>query len=786
MPELPHLILPRAEVDMERRKRPGFGGSVPRDQRRQAQKIRQDVENTLIEQARLRAIVVDPRLIIRVRTAQLVIEEEWERAGLIVLGQDDRDSVVLFSSDGELTEFRRRLESYDAPIPAGQKNPLYSNLIGAIEEFRQITPADRIGSALREEGFDTIDSFEDDRTFLIDVELWETGTQTQRINEVELLGVELNRQGAEITDRYVGHTFTVIRVEGRGEAVRLLLELPSVRLIDLPPQVDIDVEQLLDTTIVDLGTVEPPDIDAPFIGILDSGVNNAHPLLADVVIDRIAVPATLGLSDDYGHGSKVSGLAAYGDVRACLEAGRFKSSARLLSGKVVNAEGKFDDRRLITSQMSEVVRELNGRGCRIFNISLGDRTKVYGGGKVGAWTAVLDELARELNVLFVVSAGNYRHSVQRGPDEHLTNYPDYLLEAPSRIVEPATSASVLTVGAIASAAVLGERLPGDVSLRPIARMGEPAPFTRAGFGVADALKPDLCDDGGNNFYDGATQDLARRAQSEILTTFSRYLERLFTTAIGTSYAAPLVAHKAAVVLRAMPEASANLLRALLVNSARVPEPALSRLAPLGDEGVLRLCGFGIANETRAATSDSNRVVLYADDEIGMDRFYVYEIPVPPVYTTTKGRRYIRVTLAFDPPTRHTRAAYLGVEMSFRLVRGKSLEEVQEHYRKRSVAEEGAHPDIKGRHNCNFDAGPNFRERGTLQSAVFVMQRNPPSEDGNTYYLVVRCERQWFPDELAMQRFAVVVELGHVQNIDLYERIQERVEAPRVRIRERLN
>ena len=31
MPQLPHLILPRAEVNLDRRKRPGFGKQVPRD-----------------------------------------------------------------------------------------------------------------------------------------------------------------------------------------------------------------------------------------------------------------------------------------------------------------------------------------------------------------------------------------------------------------------------------------------------------------------------------------------------------------------------------------------------------------------------------------------------------------------------------------------------------------------------------------------------------------------------------------------------------------------------------
>jgi hypothetical protein len=62
-----------------------------------------------------------------------------------------------------------------------------------------------------------------------------------------------------------------------------------------------------------------------------------------------------------------------------------------------------------------------------------------------------------------------------------------------------------------------------------------------------------------------------------------------------------------------------------------------------------------------------------------------------------------------------------------------------------------------------------------------MKNNPAPEYGDLYYLVVRCERQWYPDEFAMQRFAVVVELSHCENIRLYERVRERV----ARLRERV-
>src|SRR5208337_3484404 len=128
MPELPHLILPRAEVDLDRRKRPGFGRSVPRDPGQQSQRVRQAVDEALAAHVQLRLSIADPELIVRVRTSNLVPEEEWIRAGLTVLGHDDNDSVVLFSSDAELTAFRARLRAYGEAIPEGQKNPQYSLL----------------------------------------------------------------------------------------------------------------------------------------------------------------------------------------------------------------------------------------------------------------------------------------------------------------------------------------------------------------------------------------------------------------------------------------------------------------------------------------------------------------------------------------------------------------------------------------------------------------------------------------------------------------------------------
>lgn len=775
MAELPHLILPRAQIDLDRRKRPGFGTSTKRDPAKQLERVTQAVEASLESHSQLSTVIVNPELIVRVRMSHAVPEEQWTRAGLSVLGHDDHDSVILFSSDTELQDFRTRLRAYGEALPEGQKNPQYDALIGAIEDFGPLRPQDRIGSTLRAEGFHSNDSFTLDADFTLDIELWEIGSREERAQHAVRLDAEIAARGGELADRYIGESFTALRVIGKGETFRWLLDLPIVRSIDRPPRPDIGVAELLEATIEHVGNVAPPDENAPLIAIVDSGINSAHPILASAVVDSISAPESLGVNDGYGHGTRVSGIAAYGNVRESLALRDFQPVARLASGKIVNDVGNFDARRLVPSQMDDVVRRLHALGCRIFNISLGDRHSIYSGGKVGAWTAVLDLLARELDILFVVAAGNYEHLPEDGnPEDHLDGYPNYLVSEKSRILEPATAVNVLTVGAIAHSVAVPEPRPGDVGLRPIAGVGEPAPFTRCGPTVGEAIKPELCDDGGNIAFDGVTQGIVSRPECEVFTINHEYLQRLFTTVRGTSYAAPLVSHKAAIVLRAFPGGSANLIRALLTNSARLPGQAVERLQSIAGDAASRVCGYGIPNVIGSTTSDTNRVVLYADAEIGMDKLFVYEVPIPPEFAETKGNRQIRVTLAFDAPTRHTRASYLGVKMSFRLVRGKELGEVIEHFRKRNVEEEGKHPDLDDRYNCKFDIGPQVRECGTLQSGTFTMRSNPAAEYGNLYHLVVRCERTWHPSEYEMQRFAVVVELTHTADIPLYERIRERV------------
>ena len=593
--------------------------------------------------------------------------------------------------------------------------------------------------------------------------------------QIQQIVALVEASGGDVSDRYIGHSMTLLRVVASGKIIRQLLNLPDVRLVERPPMPDSAVGQLLDLNIADFPQQDPLPDGSPSITLIDSGVVAAHPLLSPAIGECIAIPTGLDPSDVWGHGTKVAGIAAYGDVRRRAEARDFNPTVKIHSARVLRDDGKFPDDVLVTTQMRTAIEYFSRTyNCRVFNISLGDPRSIYDGSQVSTWAAVLDELAREFNVLVIVSAGNLNYKGKTA-ESSLTEYPHYLLEAGSSIYEPASAALALTVGSLSHSAAVPPEEAGGVRLRPIAQPHCPSPFTRSGSEVGKYNKPDLCDYGGNLTFDGVAQSVSSHwPANSIVTLNPNYIRQLLATSIGTSLAAPMVAYKAALVFNEMPTASANLVRALLGCSAQVPNDAIDLLQPLGIPGaVSRICGLGVSNVGRATFSDDNRVVLFADTEIGSDQFYVYEIPLTDEFRTTKGERSISVTLAFDPPTRHTRSDYLGIRMSFRLVRGADIDLVKEHFRKRTK-EEGTFPDMPKKYSCDMVPTPTQRETSTLQKARFVMKRDPLAEYGDTYFLVVRCESRWAPAQ--RQRFAVVVEIEHRGVENLYARVAERVRA----------
>lgn len=781
MAQLDHLQLIRARVPIARRKT-GGGGAPPGRGGGHGGALRAETQAAVAKQQDAKpAAFVDPSLLLRVQVDGHIAESDWERLGLSVVSTDADRTVLLFSSTGDLTEFIDRLSKFDAP-PANpdQKNPNYAGLVGRIDGIGGLAPRDRLGPKIKAEGFTEVEDLQDDVRYVLDIELWEFGTRPQREAKVAEIEHFLIAQGGAVYDTYIGPSITVMRAEATGRGLRPLLGVPEIAIIDLPPKPDLEAQPM---AALDVGGVPPvlePADGAPVIGVLDSGVN-AHPLLNGLVVGRHLGEGIVGAADVWGHGTSVAGAALFGDLRDAIPRGGLEPVGRLAVAKVVGDNGRFPERRTVPRVMDTAIRTLHAdHGCRLFVLSLGDTNANLAQGRVGPWAATLDALARELDVLIVVSVGNRgrpRPFMAATSEELVTVYPTYLLEPENRLAEPAGAANVITVGSVAGGTGLDARHAHDANVRPITHeWGEPSPFTRVGPGAGGVRKPDVVDLGGTAVFDVPSVSLAgapRLPAAGVITLNHRYTEQFLTAAAGTSFAAPLLIHKAARLLRRMPDASANLLRALLVGAARSPDAFDRRLTAMTAAERVRIGGNGVVDPSRAAYSDDHRVVLYAEDALEMDQFAVYRLPIPPEFRTG-GDRTIRVSLAYDPPVRRTRNDYLGTKMDFRLLRGIDEAELFEHFRDRDKALEGAAPAVPGRFKCKLQPGADERASNTLQTASVTFKRDT-EEYGEVYYLIVRCLSHWAVDQVFDQRFAVVVELEHQPEIRIYNRVRERVQ-----------
>ena len=199
----------------------------------------------------------------------------------------------------------------------------------------------------------------------------------------------------------------------------------------------------------------------------------------------------------------------------------------------------------------------------------------------------------------------------------------------------------------------------------------------------------------------------------------------------------------------------------------LPDTSL-RLAAHNAEKTTQICGNGLVDTLRAAYSDDHRVVLFAEDRLEMDHFAVYRVPIPREFQGN-GRRTIRVSLAYDPPVKRTRAEYTGIRMNFRLIRGCAVDDVFAHFRTRV----GEAPDFPRRYNCDLKPGPNSRDKNTIQTAAVTYTRDT-ARYGNEYHLVVRCVGGWALDNEVFQNFSVVVELEHQAGVQLFAQLRQHI------------
>ncbi len=762
-------------TDRHRRRdpRPGF---TPPDPKQFGQQMGQRFSEAR-QRARKEEIGgYDERLLLKVRIREGERIPELEAIpGVELVSQEDQHILLAFMDEQAVREVESRLTSLTRDGTATRAQLFY-----ALEAFDHWTAEDRMGPALRQFGWPN------GETFLLDVELWPEERPDRREAMAKAFARMLEEQGISITDRVLQPSLLMFRLRcGRQFAERMLLRHRDVRMVDLPARAGVSV-QLLTTDIDTLPDPIPPGKNAPHIAVLDSGITANHPLLQPAVGDAqgFLPPHRHAQDNDPWHGTFVAGLAVYGDVADQLRTGRLTPELTLISGKVFEDDGT-DQTRFVENAVEEAVRSFHEQyGCRVFNLSYGDLNKVYDGRHVRGLAYTLDRLSRELGVLFVVPTGNL--PIHNLPDNPREAFPDYLLDESSRLLDPATALNALTVGGIArmTATRDAQRYPERIDDIPIAVENQPFPLTRCGPSINQAIKPDVVEEAGNLVVMRSGGRVRHRGLGVLSLSGGFATGHPFAEDIGTSYAAPKVAHRAARLLGQLPNASHNLLRALVGAHSRWPASSDHLFQTLEDrekkQRLLRLYGYGLTDDTALFESLDNVVTLYAEDRIENDRCQFYELPIPDEFWSGRRRtRYISVALAYTPEVRTTRLDYRMTRLWFTLVTARNLDEVEAAFRRNR--EEGM-----GERSTNRWISNNARKNGTLQVSRWDF-RGRLAEDQNVFVVVTRQDSPWSTVRETPEPYALAVVLDDDENAQaqLYARIRARLqERARARARAR--
>lgn len=872
-----HLKIKKLNIKKDiRRKRSFVPTDIPRNHAAHGKYIEDDLIKMIeLSKETCQKFKFSPHLILKVElekdtTLSEQLLDKLNKFGLKLIDEESKELKVLFSEDINIPDFLQKLNDYKqgkkALIHVANKDIF--NIIKSISPWDSEDRIIDLEIKIKQEYYDVylwiFDTIEENR---LKYKEFET-----EINELDIRICDNYISTSVVVVRIFGDENS-IKILKEHTLVYQISNIPNYTIARTIPFIEknLDISKLsFDNSNLDSNT-------SSSICVIDSGIFKGHPLLKGVVGDsKVFFGSTEDDNDNDGHGTMVASICAYGDISIDKE---FKPEIYLFNAKIHNGdyESEFnlcmnelikegfdlsfeqqelleeyylkilslDDvinhklnesytknqqnhlkiiltryygiySKLIPNQMKSIVEYFHSNyKCKIYNLSQGDRNQVFKGGKPNAWSCVLDEIQNELDVLFVISAGNYYPEIDYDINKLEENYPSYFYcNSNSKIIEPANSALSVTVGSLAISDNVINYRDDEISGIPISKKNEISSFSRVGYGSNGSIKPDFMHYGGDRYISNriGNKEFSFNANYGIsLLGFHNLInDSIFVRNFGTSFAAPYISHLAGKILNKYKDSSMNLVRALLTYSADQPIELQSILdKTIKDKKIDDILsefkrkhdktdifdtkrmkyfsyGYGIPDENTLLNSDSNRVVLMSDihkkDELlEPDGFHIYEIPILEEFSTSKGKKNIDVALAFNPEVRKTRMEYLGTNIDFTLVRGKSIDDVYNVYSSQNGKKIKSEM-FPNKFKCKCEIlGTQIRNKGTLQKLSFKFSSRS-NVYGDKYYLIINSIRKWSNKNLS---YGLVVGVRSEEDIELYTKIREKISQPitrRVRVK----
>lgn len=657
----------------------------------------------------------------------LDVQRPGEQPELVaVRDADSADGAIqiatVYIPDGKKEYFLKRLTQYVQS--AGDDKARHATLVEGIQAIRRAT--------IRELWTDADDAYPADPS---QARWWEVWLRKRDGNELGRFTAFATAHALRTSDHYLGFgDRTVVLLHATAdqlaEAFRSLDDIAELRqphdvasfLSELPASEQADwVDDLR-------RRLRPAPSGAPVVCILDTGVQDEHPLLTDSISapDLHVADPLWQLPPVNRHGTEMAGLALYGDLHgAVLSSGAIDLRHRLESVKFLPDHGN-NDRDLYGAVTARAVDQPEIQAVdrpRVFMLAITARhpnppgdgltAAVPEAGKPTSWSATIDALSFGRAIddtdpkftyldrdeprrprLFVVSAGNIRDIAVA--DDHLERSD---LEP---VEDPAQSWNALTVGAYSAHDDMSGAPADFAGYQPIAPRGELSPVSRTSV-LFDRkkwpFKPDVVADGGNVAAspDKTTADTPENL-ALLTTRFRTPGEGFFTTTRDTSAATASVAALAADIYAAYPDLRPETVRALVVHSAEWTDAMNARLNAESSKtalaALLRRYGMGVPDARRALYSAADALTLVAEamihpyERTGMSNagktreMNLHELPWPSAQLEALGAAPVRmrVTLSYfvepNPSSRGWTGRYIYPSHGLRFATRRPEESVE--------------------------------------------------------------------------------------------------------------
>jgi len=389
--------------------------------------------------------------------ADLAYDFEFEkladaRAGIEVLNVTQAGQFITVSilvPHGKLYVLERKIAEYMDPAKNGKKGPKHHSLLNVIERIRK--------TAIENLWTDAPELYPKSVDEIIWFEVW------LPVMNDRLFVIHDFRKLAVIAELVVSDSVlefperTVLLVRGTLAALSssalLLSKISELRkaktTADFFDNLDIEEQRAWSADLLQRANFTASD-DSPYVCILDTGVNNEHPLLkpACSAADLAVIDPTWDAADSDGHGTEMAGIALWGDLTEPLSQTRLIDIRhRIESSKLLRYPDDNEGKHLgnITSDGIAEVEIKNPVRTRVYALAL-SALESRDRGRPSTWSSTVDALAsdylgeNQYRRLFLVCAGNADDSLS-----DLLEYPKY--NEVQDIHDPAQSWNALTVGA---------------------------------------------------------------------------------------------------------------------------------------------------------------------------------------------------------------------------------------------------------------------------------------------------------------------------------------------------